>query len=76
MGNVVLNIINWFLGLATLISSLVIIYGGVRYFLARGNKEKEKKSIKMFIYGLVILFVLGFIYAMITPTRPPLVVYP
>ena len=49
MSNAVLNIINWFLGLATLVSSSVIIYGGVRYFLARGNKEKEKRAGKMLL---------------------------
>jgi len=73
MGNAVLNIMNWSLGLAAWVASLMTIYGGIKYILARGNKEKEKKSIRMFICGLVILFVLGFIFAISlpTPVLPP-----
>jgi Sec-independent protein secretion pathway component TatC len=40
---------------------------GVRYFLARGNKEKETRAGKIFIYGLAVLFVLGFIFAIFNP---------
>ena len=74
MNNAVPNIINWFLGLAGLVFSLMTIYGGVKYFLARGNKEKETKAIKFFIYGLVVLLVLGFLFviSLPTPVPPPL----
>jgi|GEM_PF-3458497 len=71
MGNAVLNITNWFLGLAAWVSSLMIIYGGVKYILARGNKKKEIKAGKTFIHGLVILIVLGFLYALSLPTIAP-----
>ena len=72
MGNAVLNMANWFLGLAAWVASLVTICGGVKYFLARGNKEKEKRAAKMFIYGLVGLFVASFIFVVLLPTAPPL----
>ncbi len=74
MGDPVYNIINWFLGLATLISSLLIIYSGTKYILARGNKEKEPKAGKMFIYSLAIFIVLAFLYPIFNPplTAPPL----
>ena len=73
MDNAILNITNLFLGLVVWISSLVIIYGGIKYFLARGNKEKENKAGKMFIYGLMVLFIAGFLYASLLPTSvlPP-----
>jgi heme O synthase-like polyprenyltransferase len=72
MGNPVLNIINWFLGIAAWVASLMTIYGGVRYFLARGNKEKETRAGKIFIYGLVVLLILGFIFVISLPTTPPI----
>ena len=73
MYNAVLNIINWFLGLSGLVFLSMTIYSGVKYILARGNKEKEKRAGKMFIYGLVILFILGFIFviSLPTPVLPP-----
>jgi len=72
MNNAILNITNWFLGLVAWISSLMIIYSGIRYFLARGNKEKENRAGKMFIYGLIVLFIVCFLYAVLLPTAPPL----
>jgi len=73
MDNTVLNIMNWFLWLAGLVSLLMIIYGGVKYFLARGNKEKENVAGKIFIYGLAILLTIGFIFViLITATPSPL----
>ncbi len=71
MGETVLNIINWFLGLASSVSVLMIIYGGVKYILARGNKEKETAAKKTFIYSLVIFIVLGFLYALLIPPSYP-----
>ena len=71
MNNAVLNITNFFLGLVAWISSLMIIYSGVRYFLVRGNKEKESRAGKMFIYGLVVLFIVCFLYAISLPTSVP-----
>lgn len=44
MGDPIHNVINWFIGLATLTSSLMVIYGGAKYILARGNKEKGSKN--------------------------------
>ena len=73
MGNAVLNIINLFLGLAGLFFSLLTICGGIKYFLAKGNKEKEARAGQMFIYGLAILLVLGFLFAVSlpAPVLPP-----
>lgn len=75
MGNLVLDIINFFLGLALLVSLLMIFCGGIKYVLAKGNKKKEIKSGKMFVYGLIILLVLAIIYAISSPliSSPPIV---
>ena len=75
MGSPVLNIVNWFLGLMAWVSSLMIIYGGVKYIFARGNKEKENRAGKIFIYGLVILLVSGFIFALLIPIVAPTPLY-
>lgn len=73
MDNAVSNIINCLLSFAAWISSLMIIYGGVKYILARGNKEKETRAGKMFISGLVVLLILAFLYAIsLTAPAPPL----
>ena len=70
MSNAVLNIINWFFWLAVLLSPLMIACSGIRYFLARGDKEKEAKAIKMFLCGLVILLIVGFIFVISTVLTP------
>jgi len=74
MSDTVCGIIYWFLSLATSASSLLVIYGGTKYILTRGNKEKEAKAGKIFIYNVVALIVLGFLYAIFSPvtTTPPL----
>ena len=71
MDNLVLNITSWFLGIATWISLLVIICGGIKYFLARGNKGKEKRAGKIFVYGLIILFISAVLFAVLFPTGHP-----
>lgn len=67
-------VINWFIGLATLTSSLMVIYGGAKYILTGENKEKGSRAGKMFIYSSVILIILAFLYAIFNPPliAPPL----
>ena len=64
------NITNWFLGLVAWASSLVAICGGVKYIFAKGNKEKENRAGKMFMYGLAILLIIGFIFVILSVTTP------
>ena len=68
-----INVINLFLGLAAWISSLIIIYSGIKYLLVRRDKNKKIKAGKMFIYSLVILIISVFLYAiLLPPSVPPL----
>ena len=73
MGNSVSNLPIWFLALAPWVFLLVIIYGSVKYVLARGNEGKEPKVGKMFLYGIVVLFVLSFLFVVLIPFDPPLI---
>ena len=70
MSNAILNITNWFFGSAILVSSSVAIYGGIRYFLARGDKEKEARAGKMFMCGLVVFLIISFIFVISIVTTP------
>jgi len=53
------NLIGWILVLLVLIT----IYGGARYFLSMGNEKKKAKAVKIFVYGLLALFIAALVYA-------------
>lgn len=54
----VINIINWTLGILALIAVILILVGGFRWMTAGGNEEKvesAKKTLYAAIIGLVII---------------------
>ncbi|MCK5466347.1 hypothetical protein KAI56_02505 [Candidatus Parcubacteria bacterium] len=65
MSSVTVNITSFILGLWAFLSMIVCVYGGIKYFFARRNKEKEKRAIKHFLFGLLNLIVVYFIYAIV-----------
>ena len=70
MNDAVLNITNLFLWLMTVASFLVIFYGGVKYFLAKENKEKKNRAGKIFICGLTVLLITVFLFIILTVVTP------
>ena len=54
----VINVINWVLGILALIAVILILVGGFRWMTAGGNEEKvesAKKTLYAAIIGLVII---------------------
>jgi TRAP-type C4-dicarboxylate transport system permease small subunit len=56
----VLEVINLFVGLASVVCVVMIIYGGLQYITAAGDAEKVEsgsKTLTNAIIGLVIIFI-------------------
>ena len=61
----ILNLTNWLLGFAGLLSVLTLIWGGINYIFSSGDTQKADLSKKVIYYALIGLFVVGFAYALI-----------
>lgn len=58
VNQVVINVIQWLLGLLGLVAVIMIIFGGFTWMTAGGNEErieKAKKILKASIIGLIII---------------------
>ena len=56
--DVVVNIVNWVLGILALAAVIMVIYGGIRWMTAGGNEENitiAKKILSAAIIGLIIV---------------------
>ena len=61
----ILNLTNWLLGFAGVLSVLALIWGGINYIFSSGDTQKADLSKKIIYYALIGLFVVGFAYAII-----------
>ena len=61
----ILNLTNWLLGFAGLLSVLALIWGGINYIFSSGDTAKADLSKKVIYYALIGLFVVGFAYALV-----------
>ena len=43
----------------------ICVYGGIKYFFTKGNKEKEKRATRHFLFGLLNLIIAYFVYAIV-----------
>ncbi|MFA6428266.1 MAG: IPT/TIG domain-containing protein [Candidatus Buchananbacteria bacterium] len=69
LSTIVINAVNWFLSLLTLIAVIIIVYGGFVWMTARGNTDqidKAKKILRNAAIGLVICLaswaIVGFVF--------------
>ncbi len=53
------TIINVFLTLSGLIAVIVIIYGGLRYVLSRGDEQEAATAKNVILYAVIGLIVIG-----------------
>lgn len=60
----IMNLTNWLLWFVTLLSVLVLIWGGINYIFSSGDTAKADLSKKIIYYALIGLFVAGFAYAL------------
>jgi len=65
MSSAAINITSFVLGIWAFISMIVCVYGGIKYFFARGDKDKEKRAIRHFLFGLLNLIIAYLVYAII-----------
>ncbi len=70
---VILNVINLFLGMATILSAILIIFGSIGYAWTNYiiNKEKEKKFKEAVYYGIIIFIATVIIYGIFMPPIVP-----
>ncbi|MFA5433497.1 MAG: hypothetical protein WC319_11600 [Candidatus Paceibacterota bacterium] len=64
-----LIILDWIIGIAMILAPLVIIYGGLKYMLARGDKKKISQAKKVILYGilgLILVLVASFLINIFT----------
>lgn len=61
--DLVLTVVNYFLGFLGLIAVIMVIYGGVTYVISAGNDEAVGKAKKIIMYALIglIIVLLSFV---------------
>ncbi len=59
----ILTIVNYFLGFLGLIAVIMVIYGGVTYVISAGNDEAVGKAKKIIMYALIgiVIILLSFV---------------
>jgi len=65
IGAGIINLTNWLLWLAGLLSVLFIIWGGINYIFSSGDTQKAELSKKIIYYAMIGLFVAGLGYALV-----------
>jgi|GEM_PF-3364837 len=61
----IMNATNWILGFASIITTLVILWGGVNYLTAAGDEDKAMTGKKTIKYGVMGLVIMGIAYAVV-----------
>lgn len=51
------NVVNWIMGIITLVAAIVIIIAGIMWATAGGNEEQQAKARKMLISGVIGLII-------------------
>jgi hypothetical protein len=65
IGAGILNLTDWLLWLAGLLSVLIIIWGGINYIFSSGDTQKAELAKKIIYYAMIGLFVAGLGYALV-----------
>lgn len=65
MDQMAMNLINWLLGFATVLSVLALIWGGINYISSSGDAQKSELAKKIIYYSLMGLVVTGLAFAMV-----------
>lgn len=60
-----LSIINYFLGFLGILAVLMVIYGGVMYMLAQGDSGKADKGKKIIMYAIIGIIIILLSFALI-----------
>ena len=62
-----MNSINWILGLVSILSTLMIVFGSIGYFwnVYKTNLKKKKKFKEMVFCGIIIFIIAMITYAMV-----------
>ena len=56
---VVTSTINWFIGIAGVVSAIFVVYGGISYITSAGDPSKLKKAKDMILYSLIGLAIVA-----------------
>lgn len=59
------NIVNVLLGIVGFIALLMVVWGGIRYIISRGNDDEVEKAKYTIFYALVGLLVIGISAALV-----------
>lgn len=57
------NLVNWFIGIAGLVSVIFLVYGGILYITSAGSPDKATKARQMILYSLIGLIIVGLSFA-------------
>lgn len=63
--NLVLRIVNFFLGFLGILAVIMVIYGGVTYVTAAGNDESIGSAKKIILYSLVGIIIILLSFAIV-----------
>ncbi len=55
--------VNWFIGIAGLVSAIFVIYGGISYMTSAGDPGKLAKAKQIILYALIGLAIVGLSFA-------------
>lgn len=61
--DIVMNLINWFIGIAGIVSAIFLVVGGVGYMTSSGDSGKLQKAKNTITYSLIGLAIVGLSYA-------------
>lgn len=62
---IVENVVNVLLGIVGFIALLMVVWGGIRYIISRGNDDEVEKAKYTIFYALVGLLVIGISAALV-----------
>lgn len=63
--NIILQIVNFFLGFLGLIAVIMVIYGGIQYVTAAGNQEQIDKAKKVIMYAIIGIIIVLISFALV-----------
>ena len=64
-GNLIVNIINWVMGILGFVAVIAIIIGGVQYMTSTGDPGKVKKAKDTILYAVIGLIIIIFAAAIV-----------
>lgn len=59
------NLLNWLLGVASSVALLMLVAGGIMYAMAGGSEEKLKSAKKTILYAILGMVIVFLSYSMI-----------